>query len=77
VSAATDEIEIVKVETAQEVKRFLNLPYDLYRGQEAWAPPLRLERKEQLDPSKNPAARDLDRQLFLAMKNAPKFCLIY
>lgn len=68
-SAATDEIEIVKVETAQEVKRFLNLPYDLYRGQESWAPPLRLERKEQLDPSKNPAARDLDRQLFLAMKN--------
>lgn len=68
-SAATDEIEIVKVETAQEVNRFLNLPYDLYRGQEAWAPPLRLERKEQLDPSKNPAARDLDRQLFLAKKN--------
>lgn len=68
-SAATHEIKIVKVETAQEVQRFLNLPYDLYRGQEAWAPPLRLERKEQLDPSKNPAARDLGRQLFLAMKN--------
>jgi len=73
VSAATDEIEIVKVETAQEVKRFLNLPYDLYRGQEAWAPPLRLERKEQLDPSKNPAARDLDRQLFLAMSRIAAF----
>ena len=68
-SAATHKIEILKIETAQEVKRFLNLPYDLYRGQEAWAPPLRLERKEQLDPAKNPAARDLDRQLFLAVKN--------
>jgi len=54
VSAATHDIEIVKIETAQELKRFLNLPYDLYRGQQAWAPP---------------AARDLDRQLFLAMKN--------
>jgi hypothetical protein len=69
VSAATHEIKILKIETVQDVKRFLNLPYDLYRGQHAWAPPLRLERKEQLDPLKNPAARYLDRQLFLAVKN--------
>lgn len=68
-SAATEKIVILKVKTAKDVKRFLNLPYELYRGQETWAPPLRLERREQLDPSKNPAARHLDRQLFLAMKN--------
>ena len=65
----TADFEITEVATATEIDRFLALPYDLYRGQEAWAPPLRLERKEQLDPNKNPAARDLDRQLFLAVRD--------
>lgn len=65
-SAAAKDIKILRVESASEINRFLDLPYELYRGQTAWAPPLRLERKEQLDPKKNPAARGLDRQLFIA-----------
>ena len=68
-SAVKSNINIRKVETPSDVKRFLSLPYDLYRGQPAWAPPLRLERAEQLDPAKNPAARHLDRQLFLAVRD--------
>ncbi|MEP4052457.1 MAG: hypothetical protein ABJN22_09450 [Litorimonas sp.] len=68
-SAVKTNIAIVKVETPSEIKRFLALPYDLYRGQSAWAPPLRLERAEQLDPKKNPAAANLDRQLFLAVRD--------
>ena len=68
-SAVKTNITIQKVQTPSEIKRFLNLPYDLYRGQPAWAPPLRLERSEQLNPAKNPAARDLDRQLFLAVRD--------
>lgn len=67
--ATTAQIEILKVETPADIARFLDLPYDIYRGQPAWRPPLRIERKEQLDPQKNPAARDLDRQLFLAIKD--------
>jgi len=63
------DFEIVKAESPAEIKRFLAVPYDIYRGQAAWAPPLRIERKEQLDPKKNPAARKLDRQLFLAVKD--------
>ena len=66
-SAVKANIEILRVATPPEVKRFLALPYDLYRGQAAWAPPLHLERAEQLDSEKNPAARNLDRQLFLAV----------
>ena len=68
-SAVNTNIEIRSVETPSEVKRFLALPYDLYRGQAAWAPPLRLERAEQLDPIKNPAARHLNRQLYLAVRD--------
>ncbi len=62
-------VEIVKVASPSETQRFLDVPFDLYRGQSAWSPPLRLERKEQLDPQKNPAARNLDRQLFVAVQN--------
>jgi len=61
--------EIVRADTPKEIKRFLNVPYDIYRGQAAWAPPLRIERKDQLDPQKNPSASVLDRQLFLAVQN--------
>jgi hypothetical protein len=69
VQASTTQLDIIEVRTPAQTKRFLDLPYDIYRGQSSWAPPLRIERKEQLDPKKNPAARDLDRQLFLAIKD--------
>ncbi len=68
-STATVDFKIIEAASSSEINRFLALPYDLYRGQSAWAPPLRLERKEQLDPQKNPAARNLDRQLYLAVKD--------
>ena len=68
-AAAKSKIDVIAVETPSDIKRFLELPYDIYRGQPAWAPPLRLERSDQLNPEKNPAARNLDRQLFLAVQN--------
>ena len=66
--SAASKVNVMEVNTPSETDRFLQLPFDLYRGQAAWAPPLRLERKEQLDPKKNPAAQNLVRQLFLAVK---------
>ena len=67
--SASSNIGILEVRTPSETDRFLRVPFDLYRGQSAWAPPLRLERKEQLDPKKNPAAQNLERQLFLATRD--------
>ena len=66
---ASSNIDTLEVRTPSETDRFLRVPFDLYRGQSAWAPPLRLERKEQLDPKKNPAAQNLERQLFLATRD--------
>ncbi len=60
------QIVLETVQTPEQLKLFLGLPYELYRGDPAWRPPLRIERKEQLDPAKNPAAANLDRSLFLA-----------
>jgi len=61
-----ENISIQPVKTAKQISQFLDVPYDLYRKDPNWAPPLRLERKDQLNPEKNPAAKNLDRLLFLA-----------
>lgn len=60
--------DIIAVETAAQEKAFLELPYDLYRGDAVWHPPLRFERKAQLSQKTNPIARGLNRQLFLAKR---------
>lgn len=62
-------LEIIEAQTPKYLKLFLDLPYELYRGQAHWHPPLRFERKEQLSQKKNPIATDLDRQLFLAFRD--------
>jgi len=69
VPAVISNVHIEPVHTQVQIDQFLELPYELYRGQAAWQPPLRLERKEQLDPLKNPAAKHLDRQLYLAQRD--------
>ena len=47
-------------------RAFLRLPYDLYRGQPAWRPPLRIERAAQISPRMNAQMSDVDAALFLA-----------
>ena len=51
-----------------QLKSFLNVPYDIYRGQSAWHPPLRFERADQISQIKNPNASHLERQLFIAKR---------
>ena len=60
------EISIVPVTDKDGLKQFLNLPYDLYRGEPHWRAPLRFERATQINPKKNPALDGLETQLFLA-----------
>ena len=59
-------IEITPANTARDEAVFLNLPYDLYKGEPSWRAPLRFERKEQFSAKKNPALHQIKRQLFLA-----------
>jgi len=63
------EIKIVSVETGAQKKQFVELPYALYKDEPQWRAPLRIERTEQIDPSKNPALDGLDVQLFLAERD--------
>ena len=61
-----DSVTVRPVATKADRKAFLRLPYDLYRGDPAWRPPLRLERAMQLDPKHNELMSDVDSTLFVA-----------
>jgi GNAT superfamily N-acetyltransferase len=62
-------VEIRRVEGKGDRKKFLDLPYRLYATEDRWVPPLRLERKEHIDPAKNPFFEHADVQFFLAWRD--------
>jgi GNAT superfamily N-acetyltransferase len=62
-------IEVVPVEGKQATGRFIQLPYDLYRGDPHWVPPLRMAVKELLDREKHPFYANAETQLYLAVQD--------
>jgi len=55
-----------KVESTRDRKEFLKFPYAHYKGSRFWVPPLRMDQKAVLDPSKNPFFEHGSIDLFLA-----------
>ncbi|MFC1746785.1 hypothetical protein ACFLZR_00435 [Candidatus Neomarinimicrobiota bacterium] len=47
-------------------RRFMDLPYRIYRRNHCWIPPLRAEMAVTLSPKKNPFFKHVDHALFLA-----------
>jgi GNAT superfamily N-acetyltransferase len=47
-------VRILPVRTPAERNRFIDLPQDLYRGEAGFVPPLKMERRAALDPSRHP-----------------------
>jgi GNAT superfamily N-acetyltransferase len=62
-------VEIRRVEGKGDRKQFLDLPYRLYATEDRWVPPLRMERKEHIDPAKNPFFEHAEVQFFLALRD--------
>jgi GNAT superfamily N-acetyltransferase len=62
-------MEICPVNTKQELKTFINFPYNFYRGDPNWIPPLRMELNKQFNPRTNPLLDHCDYQLFLLFKD--------
>ena len=59
-------LRIVEVVTPADMKAFINLPYDLYRGEAGWRPPLRMMQADQFNPKKNHGLDHLDVTYWLA-----------
>jgi GNAT superfamily N-acetyltransferase len=59
---------IQKVENKAELKKFVELPYRLYKNDPIWVPPLRSEQWKQYDLKSNPMLEHCTYQLFLAVE---------
>lgn len=57
------------VRTRGDLKKFIVLPWSIYRDDPAWIPPLIQERKDFLNRKKNPFFEHADMELFLAEKD--------
>jgi GNAT superfamily N-acetyltransferase len=62
-------VEIRRVESKGERRQFLDVPYRLYATEPLWVPPLRMERRDHIDPKKNPFFEHADVQFFLALRD--------
>ena len=60
---------IIPVKTKKELKQFILLPWKIYRNDKNWVPPLISERKDFLNPKKNPFFKHAEVNLYLAKKD--------
>ncbi len=58
-------MNIHPVTTKKDLAAFIHLPYELYKNDPVWVPPLRDEQRGQFDPKRNPLLDHCEWQLFL------------
>lgn len=63
------DIIIKEVLNNQDLKKFINFPFRLYKGNKYWVPPLKYDEKNTLLKEKNPAFEYCDAKYWLAHKN--------
>jgi GNAT superfamily N-acetyltransferase len=68
-AALPDGLEIRRVRTRADFRRFIHFPETLHRDEPCWAPPLWSEEKRTYDPRRNPVLRESDFVLFLAWRD--------
>jgi GNAT superfamily N-acetyltransferase len=62
-------LEVIPVESRRDRKQFFNLPWDLYRGDPNWVPPIRIVQKELLNFRHHPFYDDAEICNFLALRD--------
>ncbi len=60
-------VRIIPVQSPNELRQFIHLPWQLYREDPRWVAPLLMEEKKRFDPSRNPFFEHAEVQLFLAL----------
>jgi GNAT superfamily N-acetyltransferase len=63
-----DGIEIRKVETKGDLRRFIRFPWRVYKGDKNWVPPLLLDMKDRLNRAKHPFFEHAEADYFLARR---------
>jgi hypothetical protein len=62
-------MHILQVSTKSDLKKFVKLPYQLYKNDPIWVPPLIDEQFNQFNPKRNPTLDHCDFSLFLLEEN--------
>lgn len=62
-------VEVRPVSSRRDLTRFIKLPWRLYRNEPNWVPPLISERRQFLDPARNPFFEHAEAQYLLAWRN--------
>lgn len=68
-TAAAGRLTVQAVERPAASDAFLRLPWTIYRDDPAWIPPLLMERREHLDPRKNPFFETAETRFWLALRD--------
>jgi len=63
------EIRIDRVENKKDLAKFIKFPWQVYKGDPNWVPPLILDVKERLSKQKNPFFEHAEMEMFLAFKD--------
>lgn len=59
-------VRLIDPRDRRDRRRFIDLPYRLYRGHPLWVPPLRLDEEVRLDPDRHPFYEHSEAAFFLA-----------
>ncbi len=62
-------VTIRPVEGRRDLRRFIDVPFDVHRDNPMWVAPLRFERREFLDRKKNPFFEHAEAEYFLAERD--------
>jgi len=63
-----ENLSIERVERRKDLKLFIRFPWEIYRGDPNWVPPLQVEMREKLSRKKNPFFEHAEMELFLARR---------
>jgi hypothetical protein len=62
-------VEIKEVKTKSDIKQFVKLPFEIYKNNKFWVPPIIADEQKALTSETNPAFDFSDAKFFLAFKN--------
>jgi GNAT superfamily N-acetyltransferase len=63
------DIQVTPVRSPREKRNFLTFPWQIYKGDPLWVPPLLSERTKAIDPKRGMFFKDGYAELFIAWKN--------
>lgn len=65
----TENVSVRPVRGKEDLRAFLNVPFAIYADDPNWVAPLDVERREHLDPKRNPYFKHAEVELFLAWRS--------